>query len=135
LLNSKFTFLVLLTSFLTLLTSKDDPERYFTKNSSIQIGDCCLDERIRGLIEATLDKVEATEIVDSIKWVEQEIPIKSLKALAIGYVVGSSVTGATTMITIGEHRNTTKEDKLEIREIIKRRLPAFIEKIERELHR
>lgn len=94
-----------------------------------------MDERTRGFIEATLDKVEATEVVDSIKWVEQEIPIKSLKDLAIGYVVGSSLTGATTMITLGEHHAVTEEDKLQIREIMKRRLPAFIEKIERELHR
>lgn len=94
-----------------------------------------MDKRIRGLIEITLDKVEAIDIVDDIKWVEQEIPIKSLKALAIGYVVGSSVTGATTMVAVGEHRNVTEEDKHQIREIIRRRLPAFIEKIERELNK
>lgn len=94
-----------------------------------------MDRRIRGFIEVTLDVVEATEIVDSIKWVEQEVPIKSLKDLAIGYVVGSSLTGATTMVAVGEHRNVTDEDKHQIGEIIRRRLPAFIEKIERELNR
>lgn len=92
-----------------------------------------MDEEVRGFIEKAMDKMMQYEFINTVKWVEQEVPIKSLKDLTLGYIIGGAITLASTLSAIGEWRTMTDEDKIEIYAMVKRRLPEIMEKITREL--
>jgi len=89
----------------------------------------------RGAIESALDKVFAEEIISYVQWVKREIPIKSLRDVALGYVIGTTRGLAVAFIVMAEQRPITDEDKTDIETIIRRRLPEITKKIEIELSR
>ena len=101
-----------------------------------------MDKKRRGIIEAMFDDAmqEYTDIVADIEWIQREIPVSSLRDLALGYFLGvletvgdaySSVPSIISMkIAWGEHHKDTKT----IRRMLKRRLPEISDKINRELN-
>ena len=99
-----------------------------------------MDEKTRGFIESMMDEGMSTveDAFAEVGWVRQEIPISSLRDLVIGYAIGVLRSGGVLMATIKPKHISNKEYKeieKKIDEIIRRRLPELIEKIERELHR
>lgn len=94
-----------------------------------------MDERARGFIEKMIDDmVEKGDLVGVLGWIEEETPISSFRDLALGYMIGGVMAIAPALVFLWGER-FTDEDKLEMREIIRRRLPEFIQRIERELGR
>jgi signal recognition particle GTPase len=95
-----------------------------------------LDEKTRGFLEKAIDDIMTEEYIPSISWVQDEMPIKSLGEVAIGYVIGG-IEAAATLITQMSKRNRSekevKEDEEEIRALLKRRLPEIVEKVNTEL--
>lgn len=93
-----------------------------------------LDEQTRALIESQIDGSMKEPIRPEIEWASKELSISSLRDFALGYLIG--VTGVLAM-SIAAARSKP-EDKFEdtnkaIQEIVKRRLPEIVEKINREL--
>jgi len=87
----------------------------------------------RGLIEAALDRLMSYELLSATRWLEQEMPVKSIKDLCLGYIVGSVRTFAYMVILISEQRVFADEDEREVIGIIRRRLPEIRAKIEMEI--
>ena len=95
-----------------------------------------MDERMRSYIESKMDEVlEKSASLPSIEWVQEEVPISSLRDLALGNDIGMLTALAVTTIRVEMHRGFSPEDYNTIRGMVKRRLPKIVEKIERELHR
>lgn len=93
-----------------------------------------MDERFRGYIESEIDRMVQEEIVEDVEWVQEEIPVSSLRDLALGYMIGL-LRGVVVMVAAARTEVEYNEAEKTARAIIKRRLPEIIEKIERELHR
>ncbi|UCE44470.1 MAG: hypothetical protein JSV57_03060 [Candidatus Bathyarchaeota archaeon] len=91
-----------------------------------------MDERVRGMIESEFDSLMKSNILDSIKWLTQEVPHSSTRDIALGYVVGAMATYGMALHGIAL-KQSIKAD--ELRSVIRRRLPEIREKINRELHR
>lgn len=101
-------------------------------------GDCSLDKKTRGFIESSLNEIFSDEkIVGDVEWVQEEMPISSLRDLALGYAIGVSKALGMTIAQVKPHASEKelKEAEEIVDGIIKRRLPEFIKKIERELGR
>lgn len=47
-----------------------------------------MDDATRGFIESVIDDAVKAEIVQDVQWVRDEIPISSMRDLALGYFVG-----------------------------------------------
>lgn len=95
-----------------------------------------MDEKTRGFIERSLDEVLAEGVISgSVNWIQGEIPIKSLRDVALGYIIGSVERFANTVIMLTEKTEVTLEDQDEIRGIMKRRIPEIMQKILSELGR
>ena len=94
-----------------------------------------MDEKMRGYIESTLDNFLQTEIVSDVEWIQNEIPISSLRDLALGHIVALLHTFASNTILFRTYQKPSKEDEDAIRIMVKRRLPDLVEKINRELGR
>lgn len=93
-----------------------------------------LEKEARGFIEKAIDGLIKTEITQSIRWLQDVLPIKSFEDLSLGWFIGSIGRFARDVI-IMEAGEITAEDESEIQGILKRRLPEIMDKIERELHR
>jgi len=90
---------------------------------------------VRGYIEETIDEIiEKEAIFTNIEWIRQEIPVASFRDLALGYIIGGIVSTAVLMISIGERRPISDEEKHEIRAMVKGRLSEILERINKELH-
>ena len=89
----------------------------------------------RGAIESALDKIFGEEVVSYVQWVEGEVPLKSLRDIALGYVIGTAMGLAVGFIVIAEQRPIVDEDRTDIETIIRRRLPEIIKKVEVELNK
>ena len=94
-----------------------------------------MDERVRGYIESMFDRGMKREFASAIGWIEQEMPISSLRDLILGYVLGTFRTLAIGAVTTLTQQEVSDEDSDAIRTILKRRLPEIVEKTEKELHR
>lgn len=95
-----------------------------------------MDEKTRGFIESVMDElIQEAPITPSIKWVRQEMPVSSLKDLMLGYAIGSLETLAIVSIRMRMRNVLSEEDGRTIIEMLKRRLPEIVGKIERELGR
>lgn len=94
-----------------------------------------MDENTRGFIEKTIDEVVAGITLEDVEWIEHEMPIKSLRDLAIGLTVGIIHATSVVIASIKKRGGFEKEEKEEIRTIIKRRLPEIVKKIEKEVNR
>jgi hypothetical protein len=112
-------------------------EKSFIEN--IRITDCylgaaILDKQTKDLIKSQIDESMKEPILQEIEWASKELFISSLRDFALGYVIGT--TGALGM-SIAAARSKP-EDKFEdankvIREIVDKKLPELVEKINREL--
>lgn len=92
-----------------------------------------MDKTMRGYIESAIDElIEETQIIPSIDWVQQEIPISSFRDVVTGYAIGTLETMAVACIRIRTGK-LSEEEKTTIRGMLKRRLPEIMQKIEREL--
>lgn len=95
-----------------------------------------MDEMTRSYIESSMDQVlRKSASLPSIEWVKDEVPISSLRDLAIGNDIGQLTALAVTTIRLATAYRFSIEDYETIREMVKQRLPKIIEKIERELGR
>jgi hypothetical protein len=94
-----------------------------------------VDSRIRGALEQAIDNLMEKDIVANVTWIGEEIPIKSINDLALGYVDGVIAAVAASVFTALEDRHPSDEDASEVRAIIRRRLPEIMRKIHRELNR
>jgi hypothetical protein len=98
-------------------------------------------ENTRGVIEKELDELFGDEpIVEDIKWVEKEIPISSIKDLALGYAIGFMIAFSFSLIGAMERRRKIseeeeKEEEEQVETMIRRRLPEIMKCIETELGR
>jgi len=92
-----------------------------------------LDEETRGFIEKMLDGVIDLDLIRSVKWVKDEIPTSCARDLALGYALGTADALAIATVKFGIRKSCSAQDLKDIREMIKRRLPEFIEKITREI--
>lgn len=91
---------------------------------------------MRGYVESAIDDmIQKVEIVSGIEWVQGEIPISSLRDLALGYVIAMWETFIVSTILLRTEKKCSNEDMTIIRGIVRRRLPEIVEKIEKELHR
>ena len=94
-----------------------------------------MDERTRSYIESKMDMVlEKSPSLPYVEWVQKEVPISSLRDLALGCDIGMLTSHAIVTVRF-ETGRCSLEDLSTIREMVKRRLPKIVEKIERELHR
>ena len=89
----------------------------------------------RGTIENALDKVFGEEVVPHVRWVDGEVPLKSLRDVALGYVIGTAMGLAISFIVVAEQRPIADLDRRDIEAIIRRRLPEVLRKIETELNK
>jgi hypothetical protein len=94
-----------------------------------------LDSRIRGALEQAIDNLMEKDIVVNVGWIGEEIPIKSVNDLALGYVDGVIAAVAASVFTSLLDRRPSDEDANEVRAIIRRRLPEIVRKIHRELNK
>lgn len=102
-----------------------------------------MDRETRGLIENQVDEMIRTlDINDITSWIVEEHLITSDKDLALGYVLGSLVRYAHTVMVFHKSRDKskkriiiTKKDITEIREILKRRIIDITDIIERQSNR
>ena len=98
-----------------------------------------MDERTRGYMEAVMDELlEDEKIVEEVTWVQEEIPVSSLRDLSIGYAIGALKAFGWSVNLVrprGKKRASGKEIEKTIITLIKRRLPEILRIIERELHR
>ena len=104
------------------------------------LGDCSLDDETRGFIESLMDEMFTDEIVEDVKWVQEDIPISSLAEVALGYVIGylralAHYTIALRTKHLGKDKRRDERVEKEIWKIIKRRLPEIGERINKELNR
>ena len=96
---------------------------------------------MRGFLESILDDAlqekEEEGFVAGIEWVQQEIPISSLRELVLGYVIGALEAICYAVATVRKRLSKKEEKEAEetIRTMIKRRLPEIMEIIESELGR
>ena len=99
------------------------------------LGEWELLDSTRGAIESALDKIFGEQIVSYVQWVKGEVPLKSMRDLALGYVIGTAMGLAVGFIVIAEQRPIVDADRTDIETIIRRRLPEIIKKVEIELNR
>lgn len=120
--------------------TKNGKEKVFRKNLNTKLGGVrSLDDKTRGFIESIMDETLQGEALVDIDWVEEEVPISSLRDLALGHVIGVLDSIGWAAITFFPPHELSAAEKKEgqeiIRALVRRRLPEIIEKIERELHR
>jgi hypothetical protein len=95
-----------------------------------------LDKKTRGYIELAInDVVLKGDLVGVLKWVQRETSVSSFRDLTLGYMIGGAMSIAYTYIVLSEKRAITEKDKIEVRELIRERLPDFLERVEREMSR
>ena len=92
-----------------------------------------MDERTRGFIEKTFDTMLGRSLVDPVRWVETVTPVKSLQDLSLGFILGSTGTLISSIMTMGGMQ-LTEDEQREISAMINRRLPEIIAKIKTELN-
>lgn len=95
-----------------------------------------MDRKTIDFVESYLDEVFSDDkIAGDVEWVHEEVPISSLRDFALGYAVGVSKALGMTIAQV-KHLGSEEEAKkaeVIVDGIIKRRLPEFVKKIEREL--
>ncbi len=95
-----------------------------------------MDKKTRGYIELAInDVVLKVDLVAVLKWVQRDTSVSSFRDLALGYMIGGAMSLAHTYIVLSKRRAITDKDKIEVRELIRKRLPDFLEKVEREMNR
>lgn len=101
-----------------------------------------MDKKTRGLIERNLDYIiKKTDITEGMLWLLDDFLPKSPEDLALGYVLGSLKRYAREVIRMNKilkHRkntDVTDEEEMIIRDMLRRRIPEFLDKINRELNR
>ena len=96
-----------------------------------------MDDKMRGVLEKIIDESLEEGILQHIKWLQDAIPISSLMDVAVGYAIGNIATLANVvcqLLTSGKYTPAKEEgDSVETREILKRRLPEILERINREI--
>jgi len=90
-----------------------------------------LDERIRGFIEKAIDDLLMANFVSEVQWIRNEIPLKALEEVALGFAIGTFRT-MISVIVASTSKPISEEDKEEIQKILRRRLPEIREKITKE---
>jgi len=98
-----------------------------------------MDEVARGYIESVIDDLLKYDVVPNVEWLGGEATIKSLSDLALGYMVGGVQAFAVSMLSVTSlykgSRGVSEEDRTEVRAIIKRRIPEFVQKITKEMYK
>ena len=96
-----------------------------------------MDKVTRGYLEKVLDDyLNEIEIISELDWIRQEVPISSLKDVALGFTLGSLEMLSESVCILKKPKTTPKDDEKdekEILEMIKRRIPEIVRKINKEL--
>ncbi|UCC28165.1 MAG: hypothetical protein JSW29_01580 [Candidatus Bathyarchaeota archaeon] len=92
-------------------------------------------EKTRCAIEEMLDSIIKSDKVDRIKWINREFPVRSMRDLVLGHLIGELTTRTLFLLNLSEKRDFTDQDEKDTSSMIKRRLPELVEKIEKELNR
>ena len=94
-----------------------------------------LDKQTKILIESQIDGSFNEPILPEIEWASKQVSLSSMRDFALGYLI--SMTGALGM-SIAAARSKPDDDFEEtnkiIQDIVKKRIPKIIEKIDRELN-
>ena len=93
-----------------------------------------MDETTRGIIESQIDTMLNNQIIPEIAWIQNEMPVSSLKDFAIGYVMGAIKAAAISFAAMrAKPTDTLAEAENAIMKIIRRRLPEIVERVNKEL--
>jgi hypothetical protein len=95
-------------------------------------------EDTRGYIEKSIDEMlEQEDLLCDIQWIDKEIPISSMRELALGYVIGAIEFVAKSIILLSESKAEIGENKEGeiIGLMIKRRLPEIVDCIEKAINK
>lgn len=95
-----------------------------------------MDERMRGVIEVSIDNVLKHDILQDIEWVRDVIPLTSFEDVVFGYAIGVLKQQIYTMLMSAYGLMVIpEEDKREVDKILERRTPEIRQKIMTELRR
>ena len=73
-------------------------------------------------------------ITSTVNWVKEEMPIKSMREVAIGFMIGAIKLSVLAICSVdGTERKDSQELEETIKGIMKRRLPEIVKKIDSEL--
>jgi hypothetical protein len=96
-----------------------------------------LDDATRGYVESQVDRYLAgRDWFGDISWIRNDIPLESFGELLLGYLLGSL--DVMTRVIIGiksQGFSISNEDSMEIKRMLKRRVPEIRERIAREIGR
>lgn len=101
----------------------------------------CMKESTRGYIEMSIDEMIEDEkfikdLMDDVAFFKEDIPITSLKDLALGYTFGVFLSFSAAILQIREGSSgKVKADEKETRTMIRRRLPEILKALECELNK
>lgn len=95
-----------------------------------------MDKKTRGYIELAInDVVLKGDLVAVLKWVTRDTSVSSFRDLTLGYMIGGAMSIAYTYIVLSKKRAITEKDKIEVRKLIRKRLPDFLERVKKEMNR
>lgn len=98
-------------------------------------------ESTRGYIEKSIDEMIGDEkfmkeLMNDVTFFKEDVPITSLKDLALGYTFGIFLSFSASILQIREgNQGKVKADETEVLAMIRRRLPEILEAIECELNK
>lgn len=70
-----------------------------------------MDKKTRGFLEKAIDEVMAGELLPQINWIQDEMLIKSLGEVAIGYTIGGIEAASTVIVQMGKKSFRRRESK------------------------
>jgi len=92
-----------------------------------------LDKKTKRYIDLTInDLILKGDLVGVLEWIQRETSISSFGDLALGYMIGGATSIAHSYIVLSEKRAITDKDKIEVGKLLRKRLPDFLERVERE---
>lgn len=95
-----------------------------------------MDEKMRGFIEKSIDYVLMHDITPDVEFVRDVIPLKSFEDTVFGYELGVLKNQIYFILMMSSGLKVIPaEEKSQVDEILKRRVPEIREKILRELGR
>jgi hypothetical protein len=92
-------------------------------------------EEVKQFVEKFLNNMLETDILSSIDWVIQAVPLSDLRDVAIGYIIGVTFERLRSYGEISEILDGSKlvsDDYRNVMAVFREKLPKIIEKVEKE---
>lgn len=94
-----------------------------------------MDKKTRHYIELSIENLFLKgDLANAIEWIRQETSISSFRDIVLGYMIGGATAVANTYIVLTEKRAISDKDKTEVRELLRKKLPDFLERVQREMN-